>query len=96
MVSYITKDEKEIGLLLRAIAKENLEDSFYTKMKKCGKSFLNSREISSQEATYRLLSLPLFKSNFSTIFVPADIPSKRVSLLKPMSQIKGITMYALA
>ena len=91
MVAYITKDEREVGHLLRAIAKESKDDTFFLKMKKCGKGFLNSREVCAQEAAYRLLSIPLFKSNFSTVFVPADIPSKRISLLKPMSQLKEKT-----
>ena len=39
---------------------------------------------------YRLLSIPLFKSNFSTVFVPADVPEKRVAFLKPMATVMSM------
>ena len=39
---------------------------------------------------YRLLSFPLVKSSFSTVFVPADLPSKRVAFLKPVSMINAM------
>ena len=52
-------------------------------MKQCASSFLNAREVSAQEATYRLLGLPLYKSNIETVFVPASMPHDRIALLKP-------------
>ena len=54
-------------------------------LKACANSLLNARELSAQESVYRLLSIQLFKSNFYTVFVPADVPEKRVAFLKPMS-----------
>ncbi|WAR11596.1 PIF1-like protein, partial [Mya arenaria] len=83
VVSYITKDEREMGSLLHAVAKESAQDTIKEQMKKCGQAFLNSRSVTAQEAAYRALGLPLYKSNFSTVWIPTGLPSQRISLLKP-------------
>ncbi|XP_078312811.1 uncharacterized protein LOC144619258 [Crassostrea virginica] len=90
MVAYITKDEREMSQILQAVSKECSSIGWKDKMKNCAKSFLNAREISAQEAVYRLLSFPLFKCSFRTVFVPADLPKNRVSFLKPLSVIKAM------
>ena len=59
-------------------------------LKACANSFLNARELSAQESVYCLLSIPLFKSNFSTVFVPADVPEKRVAFLKPVATVMSM------
>ncbi|XP_052809481.1 uncharacterized protein LOC128237946 [Mya arenaria] len=83
VVSYITKDEREMGSLLHAVAKESAQDTIKEQMKKCGQAFLNSRSVTAQEAANRALGLPLYKSNFSTVWIPTGLPSQRISLLKP-------------
>jgi hypothetical protein len=88
MVAYITKDEREMGNILQAVSKEAANESWSSKMKKCARAFLNARELSAQEAVYRLMSFPLFKCSFRTVFVPADLPQNRVRLLKPLSRIR--------
>ncbi|VDI08177.1 Hypothetical predicted protein [Mytilus galloprovincialis] len=88
MVAYITKDEREMSQILQAVSNEANTLDFKSSMKKCASAFLNAREVSAQEAVYRLLSFPLFKSNFSTVYVPADRPEKRICLLKPISSVK--------
>ncbi|KAK3094305.1 hypothetical protein FSP39_000082 [Pinctada imbricata] len=88
MVAYITKDEREMGNILHSISQEAASESWSTKMRKCARAFLNARELSAQEAVYRLMSFPLFKCSFRTVFVPADLPQNRVRLLKPLSRIQ--------
>ena len=90
MVSYITKDEREVCQVLQAVSKEMISMDMRTNMKRCASAFLNAREVSAQEAVFRLLSLPLFKSNFETVFVPVNLPEKRVSLLKPQPIIDSM------
>ena len=90
MVAYITKDEREINHVLQAVSSEEPNEDWKQKMKRCGRAFLNAREVSAQEAVYRLLSFPLFKCSFRTVFVPAYLPEKRVLLLKPKSVIQGM------
>ncbi|XP_053383841.1 uncharacterized protein LOC123535686 [Mercenaria mercenaria] len=88
MVAYITKDEREMSKVFQNVAKEMCNHDWSDQLKSCANAFLNARELSAQEAVYRLLSLPLFKSSFSTVFVPADLPNKRVSFLKPVSVVR--------
>ena len=49
VAAYMTKDEKGMGELLKQACKENQDD--------VGSVFLNNRELSAQEATYRILSM---------------------------------------
>ena len=86
MVAYVTKHEREIGLVLKAISKEMASETIRTQMKKCAPAFENAREVSAQESVMRLLSIPLFKSNFETVFIPIDLPEKRIRLLKSYSR----------
>jgi len=90
MVAYITKDEREMSQILHSVSKECLDFGWKQKMQNCAKAFLNAREISAQEAVYRLLSFPLFKCSFRTVFVPADLPQNRVVFLKPISVISAM------
>jgi hypothetical protein len=53
-------------------------------------AFFNVRELSAQDAFYRLPILPLFKSYFITLYVPTDIPNNRVAFLKPLSPVMGM------
>jgi len=50
--------------------------------------FLNSVEISAQEAVYRVLQLPMRKSSRQVIFINTTPPEERVQLLKPMTEIE--------
>ena len=44
--------------------------------------FLNSSEISAQEAVYHILSIPLSVSSRSTVFINTNKPENRISMLK--------------
>ena len=59
VVSYITKEEREMGMMLQAVAKESSDCSIKEQMKSCRQAFLNARNVTAQEAAYRVLSLPL-------------------------------------
>jgi hypothetical protein len=83
VVAYVTKDEREMGTLLQAVSKEAAEQSIKQQMKKCAKSFQDARSVSAQEAVYRVLGLPLHKSDFQTVWIPTGMPHQRVRLLKP-------------
>ena len=82
IVSYITKDEREMGELLKAAKKEHSDKDVKTQLKKIGSVFLTHREVSAQEAVFRLLSLPMLSCNIKRVFVPTDMPDKRVRILK--------------
>lgn len=74
VASYVTKDEHEVAAILKAVAKEMHDKNSREQMKKCASAFLNSREVSAQEATLRLLGLPLYNYSIETVFIPASMP----------------------
>ena len=53
-----------------------------------GNKFLNSVEISAQEAVYIVLQLPMRKSSRQVIFINTAPLEERVKLLKPMNEIE--------
>ena len=53
-----------------------------------GNKFLNTVEISAQEAVYIVLQLPMRKSSREVIFIPTTPPDERVQLLKSMNEIE--------
>ena len=55
-----------------------------------GNKFLNSVEISAQEAVYVVLQLPMRKASRSVIFINTSPPAERVELLKPSSEIENM------
>lgn len=54
-------------------------------IKMIGHKFLNSVEISAQEAVHICLQLPMKKSSRQVIFLNTSPPEERVTLLKPNS-----------
>ena len=56
-----------------------------------GNKFLNSVEISAQEAVYVVLQLPMRKKSRSVIFINISPPVERVELLKPLSEIENLS-----
>jgi len=55
-----------------------------------GTKFLNSVEISAQEAVYILLQLPMKESSREVVFINTNLPEERVKLLKSMNDIKKL------
>ena len=90
IIKYITKEERDMGTLLQAVAKETKDAGIREQMKKCGQTFLNARSVSVQEAAYRLLGLPLYKSNFDSVSIPSGLPEERVRLLKSLNTLDNL------
>lgn len=59
VASYVSKPEKTLGDILKAVSASGEHLGPKTSMKKVAKKFLTHREVSAQEAFYRLMSLPL-------------------------------------
>ena len=62
-----------------------------TKSRGIENKFLNSVEISAQEAVYIIRQLPMRKSSRNVIFVNTSPPTERVDLLKPLSEIEKMS-----
>ena len=90
ITSYVTKDEREMGLVLQAVSKEMSNLAISKQMSKVADAFANSRAVSAQEAVYRLLGLPLYQSNFKTVWIPTGYPERRVRILKSQTQLASM------
>ena len=89
VASYMTKDENGMGELLKQACKEHADKDVKTMLRKVGSTFLNHREISAQEATYRILSMPMKKLSRSVVFVNTDPRNERIAVLKTKDQLEN-------
>jgi hypothetical protein len=71
--------------------KELSNSDIKIQMKKIGTTFLTHREVSAQEAAYRLLSLPMISCNVKRIFVSADLAEERIRVLKPLFKLQELS-----
>ena len=66
ITSYVTKDEREMGLILKLVSREMKNHNISKQMNKVDDAFANSRNMIAQEGVYRFLGLP-YVSNFKTL-----------------------------
>ena len=59
-------------------------------LNKLGSVFLTNREVSAQEAVYRVLSMPLRRCSRSAVFINTDNKESRDALLLPFSQLQKL------
>ncbi|XP_062571478.1 uncharacterized protein LOC134233522 [Saccostrea cucullata] len=90
IISYISKSEREMGMLLKQTQVESAEGNLSARqtMKRIGSAYLNHREVSAQEAVYRICNLKMKESSRKVVFVPIGENPTRLS--KPLSQIKSV------
>ncbi|XP_078582369.1 uncharacterized protein LOC144865469 isoform X1 [Branchiostoma floridae x Branchiostoma japonicum] len=90
IVSYISKAEREMGKLLKQAQKEAREgnEDVLTEMRKVGNAYLHHREVSAQEAVYRVCSLNLKECSRQVTFIPTDEQANRLS--KPLADIQKL------
>ena len=90
IVSYISTAQKGMSKLLwQACAEARKENSnIKQQVRDIGNKFLNSVEISAQEAVYIVLQLPMKKSSQRVVFINTAPPNERVQLLKQLNEMK--------
>ena len=71
-----------MGELLKRVATEARTDELRTQLRKVGSAFLSHREVSAQEAVYRILSLPMKQLSRSVVFVDTNPKKERIAVLK--------------
>ncbi|XP_071145215.1 uncharacterized protein [Mytilus edulis] len=79
IISYISKAEREMGVVLQNASKEATEGNCDAQqaMKKIGGAYFREREVSAQEAVYRVCGLHLKECSRKVQFVPVgDNPIK--------------------
>ena len=79
VASYIMKTERSMGELLKRVA---TDDELKVQLRKVGSAFLTHRELSAQEAVYRLLSIPMKHLSRSVVFVNTNPKNERIAVLK--------------
>ncbi|XP_029933198.1 uncharacterized protein LOC115377526 [Myripristis murdjan] len=89
IISYITKAEREIGLLLSNAQKEAKKQgnlSAKEALRKLGSVYLHNRDVCAQEAVYRLMNMHLRECSRKVVFVPTGSRIVRMSL--PLSVLR--------
>ena len=89
IISYISKAEREMGLLLGNAHKEASKEgnlSAKEALKKLGSVYLHHRDVCAQEAVYRLTNMHLKECSRKVMFIPTGDSSVRMSL--PLSVLK--------
>ena len=83
-VDYINKSENGMSKLLREALNELKKgnNTVRERLRVIANKFLNSSEISAQEAVYHILSIPLSTNSRSTVFINTNKPENRISMLK--------------
>ena len=82
VASYIMKTERSMGELLKRVACESRSDELIKQLRKVGSAFLTHREVSAQEAAYRILSIPMKQLSRSVVFVDTNPKNERIAVLK--------------
>ena len=88
IVSYIAKNEREMGDLLKAAEQEAKEGNCepMQQLRMIGNVYLHHREVSIMESVYRATGMPLKNSSRQVIFLPSDSDTDKIS--KPISYLK--------
>ena len=87
VASYIMKTERSMGELLKRVATEDRTDELKCQLTKVGSAFLTHREVSAQEAVYRILSLPMKQLSRSVVFVDTNPKKERIAVLKDSASL---------
>ena len=69
VASYVMKTDRAMSQLLKRVASEARTDELKQQLRKVGSTFLTHREVSAQEAVYRILSLPMKQLSRSIVFM---------------------------
>ncbi|MGL5904564.1 MAG: hypothetical protein ACRCZO_17910, partial [Cetobacterium sp.] len=90
IISYISKSEREMGLLLANAQRESTTQGNVDAkqaLRKLGTVYLHNREVSAQESVYRLTNMHLKECSRNVQFIPTGDDAVRMSL--PLSVIQN-------
>ena len=90
VASYIMKTERAMSVLLKQVASEARTEELKFQLRKVGSAFLTHREVSAQEAVYRILSLPLKQLSRSVVFVDTNPKHERIAVLKQSTALSQL------
>ena len=84
-----------MGELPKGVAAEARTDELKKQLGKVGAAFLSHREVSAQEAVYRLLSLSMKELSRSVVFVDTNPKHERIAVMKTMTHLVNYMMTIL-
>ena len=84
------KTERSMGELLKRVAAECRTDELKSQLRKVGSAFLTHREVSAQEAVYRILSLSMKQLSRSVVFVDTNPKNERIAVLKDSASLSKL------
>ena len=92
VVDYINKSQRGMSRLLHEACKEAKQGNkdLRQQVRHIGNRFLNSVEISAQEASYMTLQLPLTRATREVLFINTSPPDNRTFLLKGKEQLEKL------
>jgi hypothetical protein len=90
VASYIMKAERSMGELLKKVSNEVRTDDLIVQLRKVGSAFLTHREVSAQEAVYRILSMPLKQLSRGIVFISTNPKNERIAVLKKKDMLNNL------
>jgi hypothetical protein len=89
IASYMLKSQKDLSKAMRKALDEAKRDNtgLLQSVRKVGNAFVNSQEMSAQEAAYLALGLNLRTSSRASVFVTTNEPNERTRILKPRTEL---------
>ena len=92
ILSYITKGQRGMSRLLEKACEEakSGNNDITSRIRHIGNKFLNAVEISTQEAVYLVLQMPMRRLTREFQFISTSPPDERTFLLKQLDQLKEL------
>ncbi|CAG5050492.1 unnamed protein product [Parnassius apollo] len=92
IVDYINKADRGMSRLLREALDEAKKENKSVKdsLRIVSNIFLNSSEISAQEAIYVLTGLPLSRASEAAMYINTSLPQERVHILKSYLELQSL------
>ncbi|GFR50623.1 hypothetical protein Agub_g12710, partial [Astrephomene gubernaculifera] len=90
IVSYMLKANRGLSRAMERAADQarHDDDNLKSRIRKVGNAFVNTQEMSAQEAVYLALGLPLRSASRQSVFVPSTRPEDRTQLLRPPKDLQ--------
>ena len=82
--------KKGMSELLKQVGNESRTEDITEQLRRLGSAFLHNREVSAQEAAYRLLSILMKQLSPSVVFLNTNTSDQRIGLLKPLQCLEAM------
>ena len=90
LTSYMCKPERTTSELMKKAAKECTNKGVQDKLYAIGNVFLTKREVSTDDAIVRTLSLPMRSSKIDTVFIVTGLKENRTRALKSRTVLENM------